>query len=79
MIRKNDFLFRNFKFENLQNDIVLATLEKKHKSAVNSLALSSVGDGSVDPVLYSGACDWLVLVWEKNGEFRSGDGLDGGF
>lgn len=42
-----------------------ATLEK-HKSAVNALALSS--DGSI---LYSGACDRSILVWE-----RSSDGGD---
>ncbi|KAD4983190.1 hypothetical protein R6Q59_002862 [Mikania micrantha] len=35
------------------------TLEK-HKSAVNALAISS--DGSV---LYSGACDRSIIVWEK--------------
>lgn len=38
---------------------LIATLEK-HKSAVNALALSS--DGSV---LFSGACDRSILVWEK--------------
>lgn len=37
------------------------TLEK-HKSAVNALALSS--DGAV---LYSGACDRSVIVWQKGG------------
>lgn len=36
------------------------TLEK-HKSAVNALALST--DGSV---LYSGACDRSIIVWEKD-------------
>lgn len=41
------------------------TLEK-HKSAVNALALST--DGSV---LYSGACDRSIIVWEKS---ASGDG-----
>lgn len=40
---------------------LVATLEK-HKSAVNALALSD--DGSV---LYSGACDRSVIVWEKEG------------
>lgn len=39
---------------------LVATLEK-HKSAVNALALSS--DGSV---LYSGACDRSILVWERD-------------
>ncbi|KAI9170078.1 hypothetical protein LWI28_022258 [Acer negundo] len=38
---------------------LVATLEK-HKSAVNALALS--GDGSV---LFSGACDRSILVWER--------------
>ncbi|XP_031263887.1 protein JINGUBANG-like [Pistacia vera] len=38
---------------------LMATLEK-HKSAVNALALSD--DGSV---LFSGACDRSILVWEK--------------
>uniref|UniRef100_A0A803QS95 Uncharacterized protein n=1 Tax=Cannabis sativa TaxID=3483 RepID=A0A803QS95_CANSA len=37
-----------------------ATLEK-HKSAVNALALSSNGS-----VLYSGACDRSILVWERS-------------
>ncbi|KAJ9535859.1 hypothetical protein OSB04_un000982 [Centaurea solstitialis] len=44
------------------------TLEK-HKSAVNALALSP--DGSV---LYSGACDRSIIVWEK----AAGGGGDGG-
>ncbi|XP_019176672.1 PREDICTED: myosin heavy chain kinase C [Ipomoea nil] len=38
---------------------LVATLEK-HKSAVNALALNS--DGSV---LFSGACDRSILVWER--------------
>ncbi|KAL5717927.1 hypothetical protein ACHQM5_010877 [Ranunculus cassubicifolius] len=38
---------------------LIATLEK-HKSAVNSLAVSQ--DGSV---LFSGACDRSILVWER--------------
>ncbi|KAL1828770.1 hypothetical protein DCAR_0208028 [Daucus carota subsp. sativus] len=33
---------------------------EEHKSAVNALALSSDGD-----VLYSGACDRSIIVWEK--------------
>ncbi|KAJ6293997.1 hypothetical protein OIU76_022135 [Salix suchowensis] len=37
------------------------TLEK-HRSGINALALSS--DGSV---LYSGACDRSIVVWEKDG------------
>lgn len=39
---------------------LVATLER-HKSGVNALALSA--DGSV---LYSGACDRSILVWEKD-------------
>ncbi|KAL8230094.1 hypothetical protein R6Q57_014994 [Mikania cordata] len=39
--------------------VLIATL-KKHKSGVNALALA--GDGSV---LFSGACDRSILVWEK--------------
>ncbi|XP_068638888.1 protein JINGUBANG-like [Aristolochia californica] len=38
---------------------MVATLEK-HKSAINALVLSS--DGSV---LYSGACDRSIVVWER--------------
>ncbi|URE39590.1 WD domain, G-beta repeat [Musa troglodytarum] len=38
---------------------LVATL-KRHRSAVNALALS--GDGAV---LYSGACDRSILVWER--------------
>ncbi|KAF8399337.1 hypothetical protein HHK36_015202 [Tetracentron sinense] len=47
---------------------LMATLEK-HKSAVNALALSS--DGSV---LYSGACDRSIVVWEKDGNVVDGGG-----
>lgn len=39
--------------------LLMATLEK-HKSAVNALALSE--DGAV---LFSGACDRSILVWER--------------
>ncbi|XP_004504147.1 protein JINGUBANG [Cicer arietinum] len=39
--------------------VMVATLEK-HKSAVNALALND--DGSV---LFSGACDRSILVWER--------------
>ncbi|XP_048440627.1 protein JINGUBANG-like [Pyrus x bretschneideri] len=39
--------------------VLVATLEK-HKSAVNALALND--DGSV---LFSGACDRSILVWER--------------
>ncbi|KAJ6676735.1 hypothetical protein OIU85_009962 [Salix viminalis] len=42
------------------------TLEK-HKSGINALALSS--DGSV---LYSGACDRSIVVWEKGWRRRHG-------
>ncbi|KAL8529118.1 hypothetical protein ACS0TY_006546 [Phlomoides rotata] len=50
-----------------QNDVgeqrhSLVSTPKKHKSAVNALALSS--DGSI---LYSGTCDRSILVWEKDG------------
>ncbi|XP_059655060.1 protein JINGUBANG-like [Cornus florida] len=44
------------------------TLEK-HKSAVNALALSN--DGSV---LYSGACDRSIMVWERDGGSGGGGG-----
>ncbi|XWS68935.1 hypothetical protein CRYUN_Cryun04dG0136000 [Craigia yunnanensis] len=44
----------------------VATLEK-HKSAVNALALSN--DGTV---LYSGACDRSILVWERENSVRGG-------
>lgn len=47
-----------------------ATLEK-HMSAVNAIALTS--DGSV---LYSGACDRSVVVWERGGG-PGEDGLNG--
>jgi len=40
---------------------LVATLEK-HNSGINALALST--DGSV---LYSGACDRSIVVWEKDG------------
>ncbi|GLU03038.1 hypothetical protein SLE2022_202570 [Rubroshorea leprosula] len=45
---------------------LVATLEK-HKSAVNALALSN--DGTV---LYSGASDQSILVWERDGNFSDG-------
>ncbi|KAJ8569857.1 hypothetical protein K7X08_006434 [Anisodus acutangulus] len=45
---------------------LVATLEK-HKSAVNALALST--DGSV---LYSGACDRSIIVWEKDSSAGNG-------
>ncbi|WCJ36027.1 Transducin/WD40 repeat-like superfamily protein [Euphorbia peplus] len=45
---------------------LISTLEK-HKSGINALALSS--DGSV---LYSGACDRSIVVWEKTEEEEGG-------
>ncbi|KAG1364035.1 putative protein JINGUBANG [Cocos nucifera] len=47
---------------------LVATL-KRHKSAVNALALSA--DGSV---LYSGACDRSVVVWEGGGGHMAATG-----
>ncbi|XP_010255206.1 PREDICTED: vegetative incompatibility protein HET-E-1 [Nelumbo nucifera] len=52
--------------------LLVATLEK-HESAVNALVLST--DGSV---LYSGACDRSVIVWEKDSGVVAGGGSDGG-
>ncbi|XWS34877.1 hypothetical protein CRYUN_Cryun21dG0074900 [Craigia yunnanensis] len=46
--------------------LLVATLEK-HKSSVNALALSN--DGTV---LYSGACDRSILVWERECSVRGG-------
>ncbi|KAL8228486.1 hypothetical protein R6Q57_016070 [Mikania cordata] len=40
--------------------IYTGSADFQHKSGVNALALAS--DGSV---LLSGACDWLILFWEK--------------
>ncbi|XP_061349593.1 protein JINGUBANG [Gastrolobium bilobum] len=57
------------KHEGEKKHSLLGTLEK-HKSAVNALALST--DGSV---LYSGACDRSILVWENDSnETNDGDG-----
>ncbi|KAK1258157.1 hypothetical protein QJS04_geneDACA021693 [Acorus gramineus] len=42
-----------------QRHVLIATLEK-HKSSVNALALSEDGR-----ILYSGACDRSILVWER--------------
>ncbi|XP_042497196.1 protein JINGUBANG-like [Macadamia integrifolia] len=50
---------------------LVATLEK-HKSTVNALALTT--DGSV---LYSGACDRSIVVWEKDSSAAAG-GSGGG-
>ncbi|KAL6013624.1 hypothetical protein ACLOJK_004122 [Asimina triloba] len=44
---------------------LVSTLEK-HRSAVNALALSS--DGSI---LYSGACDRSIVVWERSRDSSS--------
>jgi len=43
-----------------QRKHTLVTMLQKHKSAVNALALSSD-----ESVLYSGACDRSILVWER--------------
>ncbi|XP_043703688.1 protein JINGUBANG-like [Telopea speciosissima] len=51
---------------------LVATLEK-HKSAVNALALTT--DGSV---LYSGACDRSIVVWEKDSSAAATGGDGGG-
>ncbi|KAJ9169432.1 hypothetical protein P3X46_017632 [Hevea brasiliensis] len=45
--------------QGIKRHVLIATLEK-HKSAVNALALND--DGSV---LFSGACDRSILVWER--------------
>ncbi|KAF8039973.1 hypothetical protein BT93_B2247 [Corymbia citriodora subsp. variegata] len=50
---------------------LVATLER-HRSAVNALALSK--DGCI---LYSGACDRSILVWEKVQDEERSEGLDG--
>ncbi|XP_076909002.1 protein JINGUBANG-like [Bidens hawaiensis] len=49
----------NRKAETENKYVLTATLEK-HKSAVNALAINEVGS-----VLFSGACDRSILVWEK--------------
>jgi len=46
--------------------VILLSLEKQKKP---------MGDGSILP---PGACDRSILVWEKDGESRGGDGPDGG-
>lgn len=51
-----------------KNHSLVATL-KKHLSAVNALAVSEDGK-----VLYSGACDRSILVWER---LSHGDDADG--
>ncbi|KAF9602997.1 hypothetical protein IFM89_033295 [Coptis chinensis] len=51
--------FGDNKKQKRQRHRLIATLEK-HKSAVNALAISH--DGSV---LFSGACDRSILVWER--------------
>lgn len=48
---------------------LVSTLEK-HRSAVNALALTIDGN-----VLYSGACDRSIIVWERNhSQFNGGEG-----
>ncbi|KAK3223233.1 hypothetical protein Dsin_010258 [Dipteronia sinensis] len=42
----------------------LVGILEKHKSAVNALALCT--DGSSSSVLFSGACDRSILVWERD-------------
>ncbi|GAB4839867.1 hypothetical protein Ancab_020576 [Ancistrocladus abbreviatus] len=54
------------KYEGQKKHSLVATLEK-HRSSVNALALNR--DGSV---LYSGACDRSIIVWEK--DLDGGDG-----
>ncbi|XP_057762174.1 protein JINGUBANG-like [Arachis stenosperma] len=54
------------KLENSKRHALVGTLEK-HKSAVNALALSADG-----LVLYSGACDRSIVVWEKEKEEEGG-------
>ncbi|XP_073106969.1 protein JINGUBANG-like [Elaeis guineensis] len=51
----------------------LVTALKRHQSAVNALALTA--DGSV---LYSGACDRSVVVWEGGGGLMAATGALGG-
>ncbi|GMI74946.1 hypothetical protein like AT1G24130 [Hibiscus trionum] len=52
-----------------KHSLVLSSTLEKHKSAVNALALSD--DGTV---LYSGACDRSILVWEReSGGTTGGD------
>ncbi|KAK9277347.1 hypothetical protein L1049_006888 [Liquidambar formosana] len=57
------------KHEGEKKHSLVDTLEK-HKSAINALALST--DGSV---LYSGACDRSIIVWERaRGDIGGGGG-----
>ncbi|KAJ4972621.1 hypothetical protein NE237_005795 [Protea cynaroides] len=51
---------------------LVATLEK-HKSTINALALTT--DGSV---LYSGACDRSIVVWEKDSSDAAAAAAGGG-
>ncbi|KAG2661460.1 protein JINGUBANG [Panicum virgatum] len=50
--------------ERRNKHVVVQTMER-HRSAVNALALGV--DGTV---LYSGACDRSVVVWERGGDWR---------
>ncbi|XP_062227572.1 protein JINGUBANG-like [Phragmites australis] len=46
-----------------QRKLALVSTMERHRSAVNALALGIEGQ-----VLYSGACDKTVIVWERAGE-----------
>lgn len=48
--------------KNTKNKYSLISTLEKHKSTVNALALSPD-----NTILYSGACDRSIIVWEKNG------------
>ncbi|KAF8775972.1 hypothetical protein HU200_004109 [Digitaria exilis] len=52
-----------------KNKHVLVQTMERHRSAVNALALGLDGK-----VLYSGACDRSVVVWERAGDGGDGDG-----
>ncbi|KAL2349356.1 hypothetical protein Fmac_003356 [Flemingia macrophylla] len=54
-------MWKNNNSNKKEKHFLLGTLEK-HRSAVNALALSDDG-----LVLYSGACDRSILVWESDG------------
>lgn len=57
-----DRKIKAWKRDQIEKKHLLVGTMEKHKSAVNALALSQ--DGSI---LYSGACDRSILVWEKMG------------
>ncbi|KAJ1258793.1 hypothetical protein BS78_10G102300 [Paspalum vaginatum] len=46
-----------------QRKLALVGVMERHKAAVNALALGAGGQ-----VLYSGACDKAIIVWERAGE-----------